>query len=586
MEKKGGRISLAVKLNALIAAAIIITTVGLILASGNTYTLTIERVFSKESDKVLDRVTLHMDPEEIDNLREAIDTPEFETVREEAESKDDGRIIQTWLRRKPSHFADERHYDSDFPVETLYSDYLELYSYLTYAIRFSTSERLFLFYEKDGQKHILADANMTVLGIGTVDYSGPDLDEYTYDEISRGVIYEENGAWLFCKGAEMFREENGEQIPVCVAAVIYDVDYIVRGRSQFVLYTILIAIVLTAIVILITFLLLRRTVVAPLKQLADGAVAFGKGEGVLTKDDVISMDFRADDEIGDLYTEIRSMQERIVDYTNNLATATAEKERVGTELRMAAHIQETMLPHNQAELSERPEFDLAASMEPAKEVGGDFYDYFMIDDDHLAVLIADVSEKGVPASLFMMASKIMIGYRTKLGGSPREILEAANEEIFLHNASRMFITVWIGILDIRTGHMVCSNAGHEYPEIRGQDGQFHTLKDEHGLVMGIKSGMRYTDYELILKPGDAVFVYTDGVTDAKNRQGEFYGDARIGAVLNEKPLEKAEDIIGAIREDMERFTEGAEQFDDITMLALIYCGNGGQTAEAEDPAGN
>lgn len=579
MEKKGGRISLAVKLNALITAAVVITTVGLILTSGNAYTLTIENVFSKESDKVLDRVTLHMDPDEIDNLKQAVDTPEFEAVRDEAVKQNDDRIVQTWLRRQPSHFADTRHYDTDFPEETLYNDYLELYSYLTYAIRFSTSERLFLFYEKDGAKHILADAGMTVLDIGTVDRSGPDPDEYTYEEIARGVIYEEGGLWLFCKGVAMYGRENGGEMPVCTAAVIYDVDYIVRGRAQFILYTILVAMILTLLVILITFLLLRRTVIAPLKQLADGAVAFGKGQDVLTKDDMISMNIRSDDEIGDLYSEIRSMQERIVDYTNNLASATAEKERVGTELRMAAHIQETMLPHNQEELSERPEFDLAASMNPAKEVGGDFYDYFMIDDDHLAVLIADVSEKGVPASLFMMASKILIGYRTKLGGSPGEILEAANEEIFLHNASKMFITAWIGILDIRTGHMVCSNAGHEYPEVREQDGRFHTLKDEHGLVMGIKSGMKYTDYELILEPGDAVFVYTDGVTDAKNGRGEFYGIERTEAALNEKPGNTAEEIVSMLREDMDQFTEGAEQFDDITMLCLIYQGNENTQAE-------
>lgn len=580
MEKWNGRVSLALKLNILIIAAVLITTLGLITVSAHAYTRTIRTVYTDEAVELMNRILGHMDPDEIANLWAEIDSDEYREVHERAVEKDDVRILQTWLRSRPSLFADARQFDTESPNESLYSDYLELYFYLSSAKRYSSAESLFLQYEKDGLAYVICDPDLDVRALGTPIGDVEEEDVFGYNEIKDGQIYREQviDYWYFLKGAQIGNKtESGEIDPVCTVIALYDVNTIMQGRQRFILYCLIVAVGLIATVIAASTFLVRRSIADPLKSLAKGTVEFGRGENGYTRDSIISMDIRSDDEIGDLYTEIRSMQERILDYTDNLEQITAERERAESEMRTAAGIQEAMLPHNHSALSERPEFDLSAVMDPAKEVGGDFYDYFMIDDDHLAILIADVSEKGVPAALFMMASKILLDYRSKLGGSPREILEAVNEEISANNASKMFITVWIGILDIRTGHMVCSNAGHEYPEIRGRDGHFRMLKDEHGLVMGIKQGTAYTDYELTLSAGDAVFVYTDGVTDAKNAAGEFYGIERAEAVLNEKSLDSAEEIIGAVREDMARFSEGAVQFDDITMLCLIYRGGTGET---------
>ncbi|MBQ6509099.1 MAG: serine/threonine-protein phosphatase [Flexilinea sp.] len=243
-----------------------------------------------------------------------------------------------------------------------------------------------------------------------------------------------------------------------------------------------------------------------------------------------------------------------------------------TELKTATDIQASMLPHIFPPYPDREEFDLFASMDPAREVGGDFYDFFLIDEDHLAVLIADVSDKGIPAALFMMSTKILINYRARKGGTPAEILTDINAQIARDNESKMFVTIWMGILDVNTGVLTCTNAGHEYPAVCGPDGVFRIFRDKHGLVVGAMETAKYRDYELMLHPGDRIFVYTDGVPEANNSDGELYGMERLEAALNRSAKESPEQILNDIRADVDRFVNGAKQFDDLTMLCLEYKG--------------
>ena len=246
--------------------------------------------------------------------------------------------------------------------------------------------------------------------------------------------------------------------------------------------------------------------------------------------------------------------------------------RIGTELALAEKIQADMLPNLFPAFPERAEFDLYASMNPAKEVGGDFYDFFMIDDDHLGLVIADVSGKGIPAAMFMMFSKNIIANNTMLGKSPAKALMDANEAICANNSEEMFVTVWLGILELSTGKMTCTNAGHEYPMIRGTDGQFRLFEDRHGLVVGAMKRSKYKDYELQLHPGDAVFVYTDGVPEANNAEGEFYGEERLEAALNRVAAEGPKEILSGVKADIDTFVAEAHQFDDLTMLCVAYKG--------------
>lgn len=243
-----------------------------------------------------------------------------------------------------------------------------------------------------------------------------------------------------------------------------------------------------------------------------------------------------------------------------------------TELGMAAQIQESMLPAAFSAFPDRPEFDLSASMDPAREVGGDFYDFFLIDDDHLALLIADVSDKGVPAALMMMSAKILIHYRSRQGGTPEQILMDVNDELCEKNESGMFVTVWMGILDTRDGTLTCVNAGHENPAVKRSGGAYRLFPDKHGLPLGVMPGMRYQNYTLQFNPGDAIFVYTDGVPEANNPSEELYGFQRLEAVLNRLGRSSPRDVLEAVRADVDHFVGHAKQFDDLTMLCMEYRG--------------
>ncbi|MCR5664098.1 MAG: serine/threonine-protein phosphatase [Oscillospiraceae bacterium] len=245
-----------------------------------------------------------------------------------------------------------------------------------------------------------------------------------------------------------------------------------------------------------------------------------------------------------------------------------------TELRTATQIQESMLPSVFPPYPDRSEFDLYASMDPAREVGGDFYDFFLVDDDHLCLVMADVSGKGVPAALFMMASKIILANNAKMGKTPAQILNDTNVSICSNNREEMFVTVWLGILEISTGRLTAANAGHEYPALRRADGSFELFKDKHGLVIGAMEFARYKEYELQLQPGDRLFVYTDGVPEATDAQTKLFGTERMLAALNEDAGGTPEEILKTVRRAVDGFVQGAEQFDDLTMLCLAYKGNG------------
>ena len=251
----------------------------------------------------------------------------------------------------------------------------------------------------------------------------------------------------------------------------------------------------------------------------------------------------------------------------------AEKERISNELKMATQIQESMLPSTFPAYPERKEFDVFASMEPAKEVGGDFYDFYMIDDDHLGLVIADVSGKGVPASLFMMITKTIMQSYAMLGISAAEILSSTNESICANNKMEMFVTAWVGILEISTGKLTAANAGHEYPTIyNAAEGSFSLIRDKHGFVIGGMEDMIYRQYEIQLHPGDKLFVYTDGVPEATNSSDELFGTNRMLDALNSSPGDRPRQILSNVREAVSEFVGSAEQFDDLTMLCLEYKG--------------
>ena len=244
-----------------------------------------------------------------------------------------------------------------------------------------------------------------------------------------------------------------------------------------------------------------------------------------------------------------------------------------TELNMGTEIQANTLPSVFPPFPDRHEFDIYASMTPAKEVGGDFYDFFMIDDDHLAMVIADVSGKGVPAALFMMSSKILINDHALIGGKPSEILERVNRAVYASNKAHMFVTVWLGILEISTGKLVTSSAGHEYPIIN-VNGKYEIFKDKHGLAIGAMPNSKYKDMEITLKSGDQIFVYTDGVAEATNANKQLFGTDRTVEALNNLPQDiSQQEVLEGVKKAVDGFVKDAPQFDDLTMLGIRYIGS-------------
>ena len=322
--------------------------------------------------------------------------------------------------------------------------------------------------------------------------------------------------------------------------------------------------------VILSFIALMQggKIVKPLNTMKKRISDMGEENLVFNMEDT----YRTGDEIEILADSFSRLSKKTVDYVEQVRTVTAEKERISSELQMAAAIQSSMLPHIFPSFPDRKEFDLYANMNPAKEVGGDFYDFFLIDDDHLCMVIADVSGKGVPGALFMMISKVILQNCAFLSDSAEEILAQANSAICANNQADMFVTVWIGILEISTGKLTAANAGHEFPVLKRAGGKYELYKDHHGFVIGGMPGMKYRQYELQLHPGDRLFVYTDGVPEATDADSQLFGTDRMLSALNEKDAVDPKEVVQVVHEAVDRFVKDAEQFDDMTMLCLDYNG--------------
>ncbi len=344
----------------------------------------------------------------------------------------------------------------------------------------------------------------------------------------------------------------------------------------------MISFAITLLAMLGYIVFVRKTVIAPVGALA-------KFTQQITGSDSFAeqrADIRTGDEIESLNDSFNYMLDELNAYIDNLSKVTAEKERIGAELNIAAQIQADMLPRIFPAFPERREFDLYATMDPAKEVGGDFYDFFLIDDDHIGLVMADVSGKGVPAALFMVIAKTLIKNRALTGESPAEILKYVNEQLCEGNDAELFVTVWLAIIEISTGKGMASNAGHEHPVIRRADGSYELVVYRHSPAVATMEGLRFREHPFELHPGDSLFVYTDGVPEATNAQNELFGTERMLAALNRSPDASPKDLLLSIRPEIDAFVGSAPQFDDITMMGFRYLGpeNAGKelTLEAAD----
>ena len=486
-------------------------------------------------------------------------------------------------------------------------EYLDRFAYLTEGIDYETEMNILNSRQKAGDVNdvyvAMYDRDTGAL-VYVVDSTQPEADTgaahgfptgcwepVEHRELDRFLNHWESGEKLYyightakygwiCTAGEPILQ-NGS----LVGFVLVDITLTdLANRMRF--FVIQFSVTLLAVTALISLFSLKRfqkALVKPVNAIAEAAQQYleDKRKGLEGTDHFSRLNIRTGDEIENLSLTMADMERDLSEYEASLTTVTAEKERIATELNMAADIQANMLPNTFPAFPDRREFGIYATMAPAKEVGGDFYDFFLVDEDHLALVMADVSGKGIPAALFMMTSRTMLKDAALSRLDPAAVLERVNAQICENNPDYMFVTVWLGVLEISTGKLTWADAGHEKLFLY-QNGAWSCLPKQNSVALGalepellaLEEEPPFRNRELTLRPGDMLFQYTDGVTEAMTADRERFGMERLQEALDTAGGAKPEDLLPAVRERLDAFVQGAPQFDDITMLALEYRKNG------------
>ena len=547
--------SVSFRVNVLILLLGIIIGGGLVTAAYVTNTRQVDEFYMTKTTQTSTTIAAHLDTDVVAKLLEIVKADDYQALREEAEAAEDDVRIEQYLEEKGA-----------------LEDYRKLRDTLASYRDLQGAKYVYLLDVNEVSGIYLCDPNEPLTFTGTVVKSAPEFKGIPANShIDATVSHTEEYGWL-CSAYDPIVTESGDVI----ASVGVDIDMtdIVNARHAFLWTLLALAAAVVLAAMLFTVWMMTKTVTKPIHLLSKGADEFADPTVEYADKKVIDLPIRSKDEIGDLYQKTRSMQQNLIDYMASLTKVTAEKERIGTELSIATRIQASMLPQVFPAYPERHEFDLYASMDPAKEVGGDFYDFFLVDDDHLCIVMADVSGKGVPAALFMMASKMIIANNAMAGKSPAQVLYDTNTTLLANGQDDMFVTVWIGILEISTGRLTASNGGHEYPVLT-KDGRFEMYKDVHSFLVGGMPGVKYKEYELQLNPGDKLFVYTDGVPEAQDSEKKMFGMDRTVDTLNENREGSPKELLQSVRKAVDAFVGDAEPFDDLTMLCLEYKGKQG-----------
>ncbi len=420
-----------------------------------------------------------------------------------------------------------------------------------------------------------SDETATYCPPGLVDSTVTEEEIHSFMNSEAVITNTDEYGWLSSSATPIYGTD-GKLIGFMIVEL--SMNDVMRDRHIFLRnFCILLLLVTAALSALMTWII-RRTMVTPINRLAKAAAdysndqATGSADAAVQRNHFTELKIHTHDELENLSIVMGEMEKQLGEYIDNLTKVTAEKERIGAELNIAAQIQADMLPRLFPAFPEREEFDLYATMTPAKEVGGDFYDFFLIDEDHIALVMADVSGKGVPAALFMVIARTLIKNQAQVSDySPAKVLMTVNEQLCEGNEAELFVTVWLAIIEISTGKGLAANAGHEHPVIRRAGGQHELVVYRHSPAVAVMEGIRFNEHPFELHPGDSLFVYTDGVPEAANSDNEFFGTDRMLEALNRNPDGSPKELLSAVRASIDSFVGEAPQFDDITMMCFKYC---------------
>ena len=400
---------------------------------------------------------------------------------------------------------------------------------------------------------------------GVIDVFNPEDDYNAVIDPDGGIrayiTDTETYGWLCVAGSPIYTSDGRY---AAFLAVDLSMNEIKMHETNFSFVLAAVLIVTTIVICVLSLVMIRRSVIDPLDLLSDVAVKYTENDE--NRRSFSSLGIERSDEIGDLADAMVKMEQDIKTYIDNITTITAEKERVSAELNIAAKMQADMLPTN---FPVSGQIDLYASITPAKEVGGDFYDFFFVDSDHLSFVIADVSGKGIPAALFMVIAKSVIRNIIMVGGEFGNIVSVVNNILFENNKSGYFVTAFIGILTITTGEVRYVNAGHEYPVIRRGGGEYTLVKTDNQPPLVTMEDMEYFSDTFTLEKGDELFLYTDGVPDAKAPDGSRFGTDAMIAALNRRKDLSSQELISSLKEEVDAFAGENDPFDDITMMSII-----------------
>ena len=399
-------------------------------------------------------------------------------------------------------------------------------------------------------------------------------DEFlkVYDSILKGETQLHNFMYSR-KGytTSVYPVEDADSGVVAIVGVVKNMDLLTSAKNSYICQIILIEALIAILSGIVWVIYMKRRIVVPVQQLSEAALNMVEH---LEDGNSPELVVKHDDELRELADSFATMYREVGAYIAKLETVTAEKERIGAELDVAAKIQSSMLPCIFPAFPDRNEFDIYATMDPAKEVGGDFYDFFMVDADHLAFVVADVSGKGVPAALFMVIGKTLIKDHTGLHDDLGEVFTEVNNILCASNSEEMFITAFEGVLNLKTGELRYVNAGHEIPFLCRKGGVFEPYKVRAGFVLAGMQGIRYRAGSIQLEPGDKIFQYSDGIPEAINSEKAPYGMKRLESVLAKNSEKAPSELLPLVKADVDAFVGDTDQFDDITMLCIEFKGNG------------
>lgn len=362
--------------------------------------------------------------------------------------------------------------------------------------------------------------------------------------------------------------KNSEGTVTAILCVERPMDELTSGRREYLKSVLLVTILLIIASCVCLALYIKRHFAKPIEKISKEAVRFAKETS--PSDSSKFENISEISEVRELAESIGKMERDTLRYMDELTHATAERERMAVELSLAAAIQSNILPSTFPPYPNRCDFDIYASMNAAKEVGGDFYDFYLLDEERFAFLVADVSGKGIPAALFMMRAKMTIKSLAESGADVHVILSKANEKLCEKNEAGMFVTTWLGIVDMKTGVLSYANAGHNPPLIKRRQGAFEYIKTKPNFILAGMDGVSYHKNELQLLPGDELFLYTDGITEATNKNLELFGESRLMEALNAASEGTAQSRCKDVNKAIDSFVGDAEQFDDITMLSVKF----------------